>query len=40
MINESDFFVLTSDLIKRTVFICVLVVIFLFGLINGQVAAE
>jgi hypothetical protein len=40
MINKSGFFVLASDLIKRSALICILVVILLIGVTNGQAVAE
>jgi hypothetical protein len=40
MLNKSDFFVLASDLIKRSAFICILVVILLIGVTNGQAVAK
>lgn len=39
MINKSVFLMLASDLIKRSAFICLLVVTLLIGDINGQASA-
>ncbi len=40
MISKRGFFVLASDLIKRSAFICILVVIHLIGVTNGLAVAE